>query len=113
MNDKNLEKVLRSVAVEEIAVPADLAHTTSELLKSGDSGVKKAFPYIVALVFLVNIMISVLFGGILFLMRPITLVEWIIIGSIYSTVNVFLYTLTFIYFGKLQDMLKAYSKGGI
>jgi len=110
--DDKLTNALNEVAGEEITVPDGLRRKTINLIQSTETQPSKVFPYAVAMVFMINILISVIFGGILFLIRPITIFEWIIIGSVYSTVNVFLYVVTFINYGKIQDMLHAYSNGG-
>jgi len=111
-HDDTLTNALNAVAREKIMVPDGLREKTMNLIQSPATQSRRVFPYAVAMVFMINMLISIIFGGILFLIRPITLFEWIIIGSVYSTVNVFLYVVTFINYEKIQNMLHAYSKGG-
>ena len=108
----NIDMHLASISREEIKIPTNLASNTAEKLKLQSDNNKNLFPYILGAVFTINILVSLLFGGVLFLMRPISLLEWIIIGSIYSTVNAILYAITFINYEKIQNVLKAYSAGG-
>jgi hypothetical protein len=113
MNDEKLTSALKSVANEDIQIPGELSGATMDLILSPEPSAGKTFPYAVALVFLANMLLSILFGGILFLIRPITLLEWLIIGSVYSTANVFLYIVTFMNYERVKNMFNAYSKGGI
>jgi hypothetical protein len=113
MSDDRLTGILTEVAEEDIQVPAGISMDTVNLILLSESSPERAFPYVIALVFLVNMLLSMLFAGILFLIRPISILEWVIIGSVYSTVNVFLYAVTFMNYEKVKDMLRAYSKGGI
>ncbi|MDX1357553.1 MAG: hypothetical protein R3232_01855 [Clostridia bacterium] len=113
MSDDRLTGILAEVAVEDIQIPAGISKDTANLMLMSEPSAEKAFPYVIAVVFLVNMLLSMLFAGILFLIRPISILEWVIIGSVYSTVNVFLYSVTFMNYEKVKDMLRAYSKGGI
>jgi len=114
-NDKrfDLDEHLKAIAHEKIVIPVNLSSSTAAKIADSHESSRNFFPVIMFLVFTINILISVIFGGVLFLMRPITLVEWVIIGSVYSTVNVFLYGLTIINYEKIQNVLNAYSHGGV
>lgn len=113
MKDKyDMTEQLKSIAGEEIGIPSRLSESTAEMVVSS---IKKRsiLPIVMTFVFAANILVSLLFGGVLFLMRPITILEWVIIGSVYTTVNVLLYGITFINYEKIQNVLRAYSNGGI
>ena len=108
-NYLELDKSLKSISKEIISIPNDLTDKTLVCINEVPEESQKVFPYVLAMVFLVNILVSLFFGGILFLIRPITLVEWIVIGSVYSTTNVILYGITFLNYNKLQNILSSYS----
>ncbi len=109
----NLDKILKSFSKEEIIVPSGLSETTIKRIAENPVDSQKVFPYVLVVVFVINLLISLFFGGILFLLRPITMIEWIIIGSVYSSVNVLLYGITFLNYSKIQNLLSSYSAGGM
>jgi hypothetical protein len=109
----DLDEHFRAIAYEKVAVPMNLSSSTAVKILDSPETSRNFLPMVMLLVFAINVLVSVFFGGVLFLMRPITLVEWVIIGSVYSTVNVFLYTITIINYEKIQNMLSIYSKGGV
>ena len=108
-----LDEQLNIIAIEKINIPIGLSSATANKIVADNKSPKNMLPYILALVFLINIAVSVIFGGALFLMRPLSIIEWVAIGSVYSAVNVFLYGVTFINYEKIQNMLDAYSHGGV
>ena len=109
MTDKikkfDLDSHLKSIAEEHVDIPHGISSHAIRLIKTQSDSSPVVFPYILAVVFAVNILISVFFGGILFLLRPISILQWIIIGSVYSTANVAIYGITFINYEKILNML--------
>ena len=77
----DIDTHLKAIASEEIKIPANLSSITVERVLSGVKSDKTLFPIVLVMVFAVNILISLLFGGVLYLMRPISIIEWLIIGS--------------------------------
>lgn len=111
-NNFELDKYLAAIAQENIQIPASLASQTAEIISTESNKERNLFPYILGMVFAVNLAISFLFGGVLFLLRPLSVLDWIIVGSVYSTANVLLYGITFINYENLRVLLNAYSMGG-
>ena len=64
MSDDRLTGILTEVAEEDIQVPAGISMDTVNLILLSESSPERAFPYVIALVFLVNMLLSMLFAGI-------------------------------------------------
>lgn len=108
----DIEKQLKAIGQEEIKTPSNLSSVTADIVVSAPESVKSIFPFALTMIFAANIMVSLIFGAVLFWMRPITIIEWIIIGFVYSTINALLYGITFMNYEKIQNVLNAYSNGG-
>ena len=106
----DLDTQLKALAKAKIKVPEYLADQTTQIVYAKlEKKEQSLLPYMLGAVFLSNMLISVLIGGALYMMRPLTLFDWLIVGLIYSTINVFLYGLIFAYRKKIYVMLNSFS----
>ncbi len=105
-----LDRQLKALAKAKIKVPGHLAaRTTQAVYEKLEKKEQNLLPYMLGAVFLSNMLISLFIGGTLYMMQPLTLFDWLIVGLIYSTVNVFLYGSIFFYREKIYIILNSFS----
>lgn len=105
-----LDRQLKALAKEKIEVPGHLADRTTQIVYAKlEKKEQNLLPYMLGAVFLSNILISLFIGGTLYMMQPLTLLDWLIVGLIYSTVNVFLYGSIFFYREKIYIILNSFA----
>lgn len=106
----DLDTQLKALAKAKIKVPEHLTtQTTQAVYAKLEKKEQNLLPYMLGAVFFSNMLISVLIGGALYMMQPLTLFDWFIVGLIYSTINVFLYGSIFVYREKIYIMLNSFS----
>ena len=109
LTDEQFENIMRNYDKKSPKAPRHLSLDTSALIRSRLAGQEhtKVLPMLIASIITINLLMGIVFAAVLYLMRPLTLADWLIISSIYGTVNALFYGFTYAYrdnvYGFLHD----------
>lgn len=103
--DDDFEKTMERLASEEVSVPKELAVNTMALLQATELKDTHVLPYLVAGVIFINLFIGILIGTLLYIMRPLTMMDCLIIGSVFASFNALFYGFTYAYRDKVNEFL--------
>jgi len=105
MTEEYFEKMMNRTAAEEVAIPKGLTANTMSLLEATELNNAHVLPYLVAGVIFINLLIGVLMGTVIYMMRPLTVLDCLIMGSIFASFNALFYGLTYAYRDIVNEFL--------
>lgn len=111
LNEQELDRLMKAVSEMEVAIPRDLHSKTLKAVEQDVVGTTFMLPYLVATVIFINMLTAIVFGGTLYLIETLPLWVWLIIGSVYASINGLFYGLTYVYRERISNMMN--SIGGL
>ena len=105
MTDEIFEQVMQEKGREAVTLPKNLNRDTLRLIEAHGVNDAHVLPYLIAALIFINMLISILTGTVLYMMAPLTMVDWLIMGSIYASFNALFYGLTYAYRDQVNEFL--------
>ncbi len=108
MDEHKIDDLLGNIGSEHLTLPSGLVEDTFKQICVESERQSNPLPYLVVTVVFINMLTSIFIGGLIFLLSPLTMVDWLIVGIVFSTFNGMFYGLTYAFRDQIRHTLEAY-----